>query len=226
MKIAFSRVSLSALGMTANADDLFFELRDPERCGVGDVWEGEHGGAVTFGGVDLDQQQADAHGRRLVAIQGVVMDALCSGALRAFVGGDGLHTYRLPADYWCTAQSFLTYSPPDESPWPVEMAGERVVFVDAEMRSWARTAGRPDMQDRLGAEASTRSAAKLRHPSSLHEEDAPLIEEMKRLIEDGKASGPNPAALIVADRATGASLDARVRRLERRYLSIYGAKSA
>lgn len=223
MQIALSRVSLTSLGMTAIADDLLFELLAPEGCRVGDVWSN---GAVTFGGHELTQQQADARSRQIAALHAVVMNALCSGALRAFVSSDGSHAYRLPTTYWCTAQNFLTYSPPDESPWPVEMSGESVIFGDAEMRAWAKAFGKTAMQSCLEHDASAPDANKRRHPSSLHEKDAPLIEEMKTLIDEGLASGPNPAALLVADKAAGASLDARVRRLERRYLAIHGAKSA
>jgi hypothetical protein len=66
--------------------------------------------------------------------------------------------------------------------------------------------------------------AKRLHPSSLQEQDAPLLEEMRALIEGGKVSGPNPAALQVVDRAAGGgNLDSKVRRLERRYQETFGA---
>jgi hypothetical protein len=81
-------------------------------------------------------------------------------------------------------------------------------------------------RDSLGACLSTieplEPEEKKPHPSSLAAADAPLIEEMRELILAGTVSGPNPAALRVVDRAAGGGeLDAKVRRLEKRYQKTY-----
>jgi hypothetical protein len=61
------------------------------------------------------------------------------------------------------------------------------------------------------------------HPSSLAQDDAPLVEEMRALIESGEATGAYSAALAVTDRAKGGgSSDSKTRRLERRYSKRFG----
>lgn len=58
---------------------------------------------------------------------------------------------------------------------------------------------------------------------SLAEDDAPLIEEMRRLILAGEASSVPDAALAFADRAGGkGTAQSRAKRLERRYGEKYG----
>lgn len=62
-----------------------------------------------------------------------------------------------------------------------------------------------------------------KHPSSLADLDAPLIEAMHSLIKKGEESGPNPAALRVVDEAAGfGQVESRARRLERGYIKKYG----
>ena len=66
-------------------------------------------------------------------------------------------------------------------------------------------------------------AARGPHPSSLEESDAPLVEVMRALILEREVSGPYQAALRIADQAAGGStLDSKIRRLEKRYISKYG----
>jgi len=53
--------------------------------------------------------------------------------------------------------------------------------------------------------------------------DAPLVQEMRSLIQGGKASSPSAAALHVVDRAAGSGTTvSKQRRLERRYHRTYG----
>ena len=52
--------------------------------------------------------------------------------------------------------------------------------------------------------------------------DAPLVEEMQTLIENGKASSRTEAAGLVSSTAKGASDDAKVHRLVKRHREKYG----
>jgi hypothetical protein len=60
------------------------------------------------------------------------------------------------------------------------------------------------------------------HPSSYAADDAPLLDEMREMIEAGTASGPYPAALLVVDQARGGGETvSKVRRLEKRYIATF-----
>lgn len=72
---------------------------------------------------------------------------------------------------------------------------------------------------RLADTASTGNHKRGRAPSGYAESDAPLVEEMRAMIRDGRARGPWDAAQAVADRAAGSRHgDTRVKRLVARYL--------
>jgi len=70
--------------------------------------------------------------------------------------------------------------------------------------------------------ANDATPTKRAHPSSLAAVDAPLLEEMRRMIQEGKATSPHNAALAVADRAEGASIEAKVSRLGKAYRKKFG----
>lgn len=74
--------------------------------------------------------------------------------------------------------------------------------------------------DRAESERGPRRRGRRPGSGGYVKSDAPLLDEMRKLIADGDASSANDAARIVAPKAKGASLASRQDRLRQRYAKL------
>jgi hypothetical protein len=152
-------------------------------------------------------------------------------SFRPFAGGD---FSPIPASWWNTerlAQRFAFCSlDPDK---PFKEGGTAWIFV-----------ARDDFEEILLRDASTGGITESDHvPStnaqpgkasrpgrkkgqgSLDNMDSPFIEEMRRLLQAGKAPSPEAAAKLVAHRAHGTStFESKVDRLAKKYRARHGSE--
>jgi hypothetical protein len=167
-------------------------------------------GAAELVGLSLVGEGAIERGKALLS------DALKNGSVRAFGSSSpDAHMTAIEDVEWSRPHRIMKHKGGDcltgpNIPWPIRFF-DLVLAAPTVFSKWP-----PPAQSLLTP------AIPRRHPSNLEEADAPLVETMREMILNGKATGPYNAALAVVDRAPGAgTTESKVRRLERRYRRTY-----
>jgi hypothetical protein len=108
----------------------------------------------------------------------------------------------------------------------------RLALADLERRAAANSAGgaAPAVPERAAGEApaAVPAASAKRHTNGLdfRQDDAPLVDEMRRLIESGKARSPEDAARAVVAGAKGhGKPESKVKRLAKHYRDTLSCQS-
>jgi hypothetical protein len=101
------------------------------------------------------------------------------------------------------------------------------LYVDREEFAPRAAARWPTPAETAGNRTASSSSGRRGRPigsGSYAEDDAPLLIEMQRLVDDGKALSAHQASLMVADRARGGgSLESKARRLRNAYSAMRSA---
>lgn len=154
-----------------------------------------------------------------------------AASLRRFTARSRIPAYEFKSPVCLTCDGVLPCS--EEEAWrhdtrPAAIWTEVVMSAGDVLRVWpdrCQSHGAekraPPIAEARGVQSRSRKAA----PNSLVAKDAPLVEEMRAMIRDGRAKGPWDAALALSGRAAGGgTVQSRAKRLLARYSERFGAE--